>query len=38
VSETVSTAMFTGLKGLDSSILFMAASYNRHLAAARPWA
>ena len=37
VSETVSTAMFTGLKGFDSSILFMAApSYNRHLAAARP--
>ena len=35
VSETVSTAMFTGLKDFDSSIRFMASSYNRHLAGAR---
>jgi hypothetical protein len=36
VSETVSTAMFTGLKGFVSSIRFMTASYNWHLAGARP--
>jgi hypothetical protein len=28
--------MFTGLKGLESSIRFMVTSYNCHLAGARP--